>query len=303
MTRDWENHHLLHLNRLSPRVDFVPYPDDASALTFEKGRLPLLRPPRRRLEVPLVAVAGGGAGRLRARGLRRRRVGRYPRAAVVADARLRPPALHQRQVPVPRRPAACPPRTPPAATAATSRFPPRGRGATSSSASTASIPHFYVWVNGAGGRLQQGQPHPAEFDITEHVRRGKNVLAVRVFKWSDGSYLEDQDMWWLSGIFRNVYLVAMGPLSVWDVAVRTDLDAEYRDGQLYVKTTISNRVQTRRRRRPRNAPPRRRRQGGREGEKCVLQGRGQVIPQSRRPRTSPPPRSGPPRRRTSTRFS
>ena len=63
---------------------------------------------------------------------------------------------------------------------------------------------FYVWVNGKRIGYSQNSMSPAEFDITPYVKRGKNKLAVEVYRWSDGSYLEDQDMWRYSGIFRSV---------------------------------------------------------------------------------------------------
>ena len=65
---------------------------------------------------------------------------------------------------------------------------------------------FYVWVNGHKVGYSQNSMSPAEFDITKYVRKGKNKLAVEVYRWSDGSYLECQDMWRLSGIFREVQL-------------------------------------------------------------------------------------------------
>ena len=99
---------------------------------------------------------------------------------------------------------------------------------------------FYVWVNGQQVGYSQGSRLPAEFDITAHVRHGVNTIAVRVFQWSDGSYLEDQDMWWLSGIFRDVYLIATPQVHVFDFRVRTELDAEYRDAILKVRTVVKN---------------------------------------------------------------
>ncbi len=65
-----------------------------------------------------------------------------------------------------------------------------------------------VWVNGVEIGMSKGSRLPAEFDITAAVRPGQDELAVRVCQWSDASYLEDQDMWWLSGIFREVTLLA-----------------------------------------------------------------------------------------------
>ncbi|MBO4720469.1 MAG: DUF4981 domain-containing protein [Prevotella sp.] len=65
---------------------------------------------------------------------------------------------------------------------------------------------FYVWINGKKVGYSQNSMSPAEFDVTKYVREGRNKLAVEVYRWCDGSYLEDQDMWRLSGIFRSVQL-------------------------------------------------------------------------------------------------
>ena len=65
---------------------------------------------------------------------------------------------------------------------------------------------MYVWINGQKVGYSQNSMSPAEFDVTKYVRKGKNKLAVEVYRWSDGSYLECQDMWRLSGIFRSVQL-------------------------------------------------------------------------------------------------
>ena len=65
---------------------------------------------------------------------------------------------------------------------------------------------FYLWVNGEKVGYSEDSFTPAEFDITEYVQEGDNTLAVEVYRWSDGSWLEDQDFIRLSGIFRDVYL-------------------------------------------------------------------------------------------------
>jgi len=99
---------------------------------------------------------------------------------------------------------------------------------------------FYLWVNGHRVGYSQGSHMPAEFDITPYTRLGGNVVAVQVFKWSDASYLEDQDFWRLSGIFRDVYLTARSDVYLRDVFVRTPLDAEYRDATLEVDVSVRN---------------------------------------------------------------
>jgi len=81
---------------------------------------------------------------------------------------------------------------------------------------------------------------PAEFDVTEVLRPGRNTLAVEVYRWSDGSYLEDQDMWRLSGIYRNVYLFAAPQVHIRDFHVRATLDEQYEEGILMVRPKLSN---------------------------------------------------------------
>ncbi|MDF7824796.1 glycoside hydrolase family 2 TIM barrel-domain containing protein [Pontiellaceae bacterium B12227] len=83
---------------------------------------------------------------------------------------------------------------------------------------------FYVWLNGELVGYSQGSRLPAEFDITDKVNAGNNRLAVQVFRWSDGSYLEDQDMWRLSGIHREVLLLAQPKIALNDFFVKASAD-------------------------------------------------------------------------------
>ncbi|MBC7186416.1 MAG: DUF4981 domain-containing protein [Calditrichaeota bacterium] len=99
---------------------------------------------------------------------------------------------------------------------------------------------FYLWVNGVLVGYSQDSRTPAEFNITGFLKPGENLLAVEVYRWSDGSYLEDQDFWRLSGIFRDVYLVARPMVYVRDFFVRTELDAAYRDATLRVTAKVRN---------------------------------------------------------------
>lgn len=103
--------------------------------------------------------------------------------------------------------------------------------------------YFEVYVNGREVGRGMGSRLPAEFDITELVRpasKGENTLVVRVLQWSAGSYLEDQDMWWLSGIFRSVSLVAFPKVQVGDVQIKTVLDKGYRDAELVCRVKLEN---------------------------------------------------------------
>ena len=101
---------------------------------------------------------------------------------------------------------------------------------------------FYLWVNGQRVGYSEDSRTPAEFDLTKYVTPGDNVIAVEVYRWCDGSYLEDQDFWRLSGIFRDVTLWSADTIHIRDVDVRADLDADLRGGRVRVKADIENRA-------------------------------------------------------------
>ncbi len=99
---------------------------------------------------------------------------------------------------------------------------------------------FYLWINGEKTGYSQGSRTPAVFNVTKHLRGGKNLLAVEVYQYCDGSYLEDQDFWRLSGIFRNVYLWSAAKLHIRDFFIKTGLDDQYRNATLAVEADIVN---------------------------------------------------------------
>lgn len=99
---------------------------------------------------------------------------------------------------------------------------------------------FYLWVNGRKIGFGKDSRTPVEFDLTPYVKPGKNLLAVENFRWCDGSYLEDQDFWRLSGIFRDVYLWSPPDVHLRDFEVQPQLDAAYRDADLTVKFHLTN---------------------------------------------------------------
>ncbi|MDO6764702.1 beta-galactosidase [Agarivorans sp. 1_MG-2023] len=98
---------------------------------------------------------------------------------------------------------------------------------------------FHVLVNGQLVGYGQDSRLASEFDISHYLRQGDNELCVVVYRWSDGSYLEDQDMWWLSGIFRDVSIYAKPKLHIADFSINTDLDACYRDAQLMLEIHLA----------------------------------------------------------------
>lgn len=98
----------------------------------------------------------------------------------------------------------------------------------------------YVWINGIEIGYNQGAKEPAEYDITDYLKKGMNSIAVKVLRFCDGSYLEDQDTWRLSGIFRDVYLMAAPQVHIQDFYITTDLDENYVDAVLNIDLNIHN---------------------------------------------------------------
>lgn len=97
-----------------------------------------------------------------------------------------------------------------------------------------------VFLNGKEVGMTKASKTPAEFNITSFLTKGQNLLAVQVFRWHDGSYLEDQDFWRLSGIERDVYLQAMPKTTVWDYFVKSDLDNQYKNGLFNLDVTLKS---------------------------------------------------------------
>jgi beta-galactosidase len=98
---------------------------------------------------------------------------------------------------------------------------------------------YIVWVNGQKVGYSEDSKLPSEFDVTRWMHAGRNVVAIQVYRWSDGSYLEDQDFWRVSGIEREVFLMAAPPTRVRDFFVHAGLDAGYRDGTLAVDMAVT----------------------------------------------------------------
>lgn len=242
---DWENHQLPHRNRQPARAHFVPHLTHDAAMTFDADRSPLVQSlngawhfhladspaeaPRTfhepafdvskwdTLQVPGVWQMQGGPGH---------RYGKPHYTNVTYPIAIDPP-----HVPTDN-PTGCYRRSFTLPDAWTGhRIFVRFEGVNSA---------FHVWVNGKEIGFSQGSRTPAEFDITDHVRKSDNTLAVRVYKWSAGTYLEDQDMWRMSGIFRDCCLLALSPAHLHDYTARTTFDADYRDATLDLRIITRN---------------------------------------------------------------
>lgn len=105
-------------------------------------------------------------------------------------------------------------------------------------AAVKSAAHF--WLNGEWLGYNQDAKTPVEFEVTDHLQEGENILAVEVYRWCDGSYLECQDYWRLSGIHRDVFLWSTPQIHIRDFFVKAGLDDAYRHGQLDVQLQITN---------------------------------------------------------------
>jgi beta-galactosidase len=99
---------------------------------------------------------------------------------------------------------------------------------------------LYVYVNGQPVGMSKDSRLPAEFDITDWVVPGENTLAAMVVRWSDASFIEDQDHWWMAGIHREVTLYATGKTYIQDVFAVADLDDSYTEGSLSVRTEVAS---------------------------------------------------------------
>ncbi len=98
---------------------------------------------------------------------------------------------------------------------------------------------FYVWINGQMVGYSEDSMLPAEFNVTPYLQKGKNILAVEVYRWCDGSYLEDQDFIRFSGIQRNVCLFSTPTVHISDFFVRATLDDQYKDGVLMIRPKLA----------------------------------------------------------------
>ncbi|MCL1888510.1 MAG: DUF4981 domain-containing protein, partial [Kiritimatiellaeota bacterium] len=97
----------------------------------------------------------------------------------------------------------------------------------------------YIYVNGKPAGMSKDSRLPSEYDLTPFLREGENTLAIMVIRWSDSSYLEDQDCWWQAGLYRDVLLYSQDTLFIEDVTVRSPLADNGKDGTLWVRTKLN----------------------------------------------------------------
>lgn len=101
-------------------------------------------------------------------------------------------------------------------------------------------PAAFIWINGEKVGYTQDPRLPAEFSINKYLKKGENLLAIEVYKYCDGSYLEDQDFWRLSGIFRDMFIRAVPKISLWDIYAQPELDLSSHKGKINLHYTPAN---------------------------------------------------------------
>ncbi|MCD6355403.1 MAG: DUF4981 domain-containing protein [Prolixibacteraceae bacterium] len=99
---------------------------------------------------------------------------------------------------------------------------------------------FYIWINGKKAGYSEGSKTPAEWNITNYLKKGENSVALQVYRWSDGSYLECQDFWRISGIERDVYIYSTPKVRIRDFFVKASLDTEYKNGEFSLNVDLKN---------------------------------------------------------------
>ncbi len=93
---------------------------------------------------------------------------------------------------------------------------------------------YHLWINGKEVGYSKGARYTSEFDVTDFVNEGENTIVVRAYQWTDGTYLEDQDMWWLSGIYRDVELIVEPKKAIYDFTITTPMHNNYNDSELTI---------------------------------------------------------------------
>jgi len=239
MLNDWENPQLLHRNREPARCTLVPFPDAAAALAGTKESSPWILNLNGTWQFHYcVSPAAVPAGFEKADF-----AGDWDSLPVPSNWQMHGydhPQYTNVNYPFPKDPPHVPTENPVGLYRREFELPVDWAGQQVFLNFDGVDSAFHVWVNGKAVGFSKVAHMPSEFNVTRLLHPGRNLLVVQVFKWSDGSYLEDQDMWRLSGIFRDVHLMATPATHVRDVCIRTRLEAGYRQAVLEVQTRIRN---------------------------------------------------------------
>ncbi|ANE45227.1 glycoside hydrolase [Paenibacillus swuensis] len=223
----WENPRLLHVNREQPRAYYIPYADTVSAKERKRGRSPYYQ------------TLNGNWKFKYYDSIAKVEESFYREEADISawDTLLVPSCwqakgydqLHYTNVnyPIPCDPPYVPDTNPAGSYVREFRISDTWDGKEKYVVFEGVNSCFYLWVNGVFVGFSKGSRIPAEFNITDYVHSGLNKMAVLVLKWCDGTYIEDQDLWRYSGIYRDVYLLAREKTHIRDVFIRQQFDEDY----------------------------------------------------------------------------
>ncbi len=238
--REWEKPEIVGLNRTRGHATLVPYADEAAALAGRRGDSPYFRSLDGTWKFRLAGNPEGALGWLSEpfEGTRWGDIAVPGNWTVQGYDR---PIYTNVKMPIPCDPPRVPADDNPTGVYRRSFEVPgewEGRQVFVSFDGVESA--FYLRVNGRRVGFAKGSRLPAEFDITEYVRPGRNTLTAVVIRWSDGSYLEDQDHWWMAGIHRSVQLFSTPKVHIRDFFARADLNADCRDAMLAVTAWVES---------------------------------------------------------------
>lgn len=237
--RDWDNLAVLERNRVKSRAYFIPYSDQAGALSYDRGSSPWFKSLNGKWKFhyakgPEWAPSDFYNEQFDVSGWDDIQVPSHWQLAGYGN-----PHYTDLYYPFPVDPPHVPNDNPTGSYVREFELPSHWNGRRLAVKFDGVDSAFHVWVNGDYVGYSQGSRLTSEFDLTPYVKAGINRMAVQVYQWSDGSYLEDQDMWYMSGIFRDVYLISE-PASVYiaDYTIVTGLDDDHSHATLSVKVDL-----------------------------------------------------------------
>lgn len=237
---DWENPHVLSHKREAAHTTIIPYPDKASAMSGDRGASPFYKLLNGRWSFKYVTSPGDAPDGFQGKLIDTNDWDTIPVPSNWQMLGYGRPQYTNVAYPYPADPPHVPQDNPVGLYRRNFYIPTEWEGMQVFLVFDGVDSAFYVWINGLWVGYSQGAHLPSEFNITPFIRPGNNILAVQVFQWSDGSYLEDQDMWRLSGIFRDVYLIATPGIHIRDVSIQTQLDTGYTHAVLGLKILLKN---------------------------------------------------------------
>ena len=236
----WEDPQCTSANRLPIRATMFPFPDERSALTYDRGQSPWVRLLNGNWKFKLVERPSAAPGDFSSPGFDDSAWGAID---VPSNWTMRGhdrPHYTNVVMPFADKPPHVPAGNPTGLYRCRVALPHEwhGRRVVLQVGGAESV--IVVYVNGAEVGMSKDSRLPSDYDITPYLKEGDNTIAAAVIRWSDASYLEDQDHWWMAGIFRDVVLYSTEQVYIEDVFARAGLDESFRDGALRVTVSIGS---------------------------------------------------------------